>query len=178
MNKKVATLGTKAELKAEKDEIIKLQASDSSYFRGKNYFEDDGTQTYLVFQPMYKYFKKIADTDHISGWKSKVLSDESMNPPATSDNSLAPSWSYIGTKTRVKFVGSCLKQDKVIFTHEKTVNIYIFYEINLWDRRYDDYPILESSLFGEVKLVKNVIMLSRNILDMVFDLIDVERFSR
>ena len=30
----------------------------ASYFRGKNYFDsDDGTQNYLVFQPMYKYFK-------------------------------------------------------------------------------------------------------------------------
>ena len=54
MNKKVATLGTKAELKAEKDKIIKLQASDSSYFCGKNHFEDDGTQNYLIFQPVYR----------------------------------------------------------------------------------------------------------------------------
>ena len=43
MNKKVAALATKAELKAEQDEILKLQAFDSSYFRGKNHFEDDDT---------------------------------------------------------------------------------------------------------------------------------------
>ena len=31
----------------------------ASYFRGKKYFDsDDGTQNYLVFQPMYKYFQK------------------------------------------------------------------------------------------------------------------------
>ena len=39
---------------------------DSSYFRGKSYFQDDGTQNYLVFQPMYIYFKKIGNTDHIT----------------------------------------------------------------------------------------------------------------
>ena len=32
-------------------------------------------------------------------------------------NSLAPVLSYIGNKTRVKFDGICLKQDKITFTH-------------------------------------------------------------
>ena len=87
---------------------------------------------------MYICFKKIGNTDHISAWKSKGLSDESIKPPSTSDNSLAPSLSYIGTRKRVKFVGSCLKQDKITVTHGKTVNLYIVYEINLWDCGYDD----------------------------------------
>ena len=30
---------------------------------------------------------------------------------------------YYGGKTRVEFSGSCLKQDKVTFNHEKIVNI-------------------------------------------------------
>ena len=64
--KKVATLALKAELKAEQDKIIRLQAFDSSYFRDKNHFENDGTQSYLIFQPMYKYFKKIVDAECIS----------------------------------------------------------------------------------------------------------------
>ena len=61
---------------------------------------------------MYRYCKKIGNTDHISSWKSKGLSDESIKPPATSNNNLAPLLNYIGIKTRVKFDGSCLKQDK------------------------------------------------------------------
>ena len=40
------------------NELKKLKTFDSSYFRGKNYFEEDGAQNYLVFQPMYKYLKK------------------------------------------------------------------------------------------------------------------------
>ena len=62
--------------------------------------------------------------------------------PTTSDNSLASALIYIGNKTRIKFDGGCLKQDKITFTHGKTVNIYIVYDINLWDRGYDDYPTL------------------------------------
>ena len=61
-----------------------------------------------MFQSIYSYFKKIGNTGHISSWKSKGLSDESSKPPSTSNDSLAPSLSYIGTKTRVKFVASCL----------------------------------------------------------------------
>ena len=103
---------------------------------------------------MYKYFKKIDNTDYISEWQSKGLSDEIIQPPNTSDKSLAPELSYIGNKTRVKFYGSCLKQDKITFTHEKTVNIYIVYEITLSGSN-NDYPTLENFLFGPVKLTKN-----------------------
>ena len=34
----------------------------------------------LIFQSMCKYFKKIDNTDHISSWKSKGLSDEIIKP--------------------------------------------------------------------------------------------------
>ena len=47
------------------NELTKLQTFDLSYFRGKHYFEEDGTQYYLVFQLMYKYFKKTVNADHI-----------------------------------------------------------------------------------------------------------------
>ena len=104
---------------------------------------------------MYRYFKKIGRGGHISAWKSKGLSDESTKPHAIFNNGLAPSLSYIVTKTRVKFEGQCLKQDKVTFTHKAVVNVYIFYEINLWNCGHDNYPTLENYLFGAVKLTKN-----------------------
>ena len=42
------------------NELKKLEKFDAAYFRGKNCFDGDGTQNYLVFQPIYRYFKKIA----------------------------------------------------------------------------------------------------------------------
>ena len=81
-----------------------------SYFIVKNHFEEDGTQNYLVFQSLNKYFKLIANTDYVSSWESKGLSAENIKPPTTSDNSLIPALNFYGTKTRVKFTGSCLKQ--------------------------------------------------------------------
>ena len=61
-----------------------------SYFIGKDHFEEDGTQNYLVLQPIRRYFKIISDTEYISSWKSKGLSDETITPYAISDNSLTP----------------------------------------------------------------------------------------
>ena len=58
------------------------------------------------------------------------------------------------TETRVEFNGSCLKQDKTMYTHGKIVNIYIVYETV---GGYSDvnYPTLQNALFGAVKLTKN-----------------------
>ena len=53
-----------------------------------------------------QYFKDTGNTDHISSWESKRLSDESIKPLATFNNSLAPALNYVGNKTRVKFDGS------------------------------------------------------------------------
>ena len=135
-------------------ELNKLKNFDSSYFIGKSHFEEDGTQNYLVFQPMYRYFKMITSTDYISSWKFKGLSAESIKPPTTSDNSLTPALSYYGTKTRVKFTGSSLKQSKVSYAHGKVVNIYIVYELVASSSHVND-PTLKNCLFGAVTSTKN-----------------------
>ena len=88
------------------NELNKLKTFDSSYFISKSHFEEDGTQTYLVFQPTDKYFKVVTNTDYVLLWYSKGLSAESIKPPTASDNSLTPALSYYGTKTRVKFTGA------------------------------------------------------------------------
>ena len=98
------------------NKLNKLKTFDSSYSIAKSHFEEDRTQNDLVFQPLNKYFKVITNSDYVSLWKSKGLSAETIKPPTTSDNSLTLALSYHGTKTRVKFVGSCLKQPK-IFIH-------------------------------------------------------------
>ena len=39
-----------------------LVENELSYFIGKSHFDEDGTQNYLVFQPMYRHFKLITNT--------------------------------------------------------------------------------------------------------------------
>ena len=127
----------------------KLKTFDSSYFIGKSHFEEDGTQNYLVFQPINKYFKVIANTDYVSSWKSKGLSAETIKPPFTSDNSLTPAVSYYDTKTRVKFTGNCLKQPKISYTHGTIVNIYIVYELGASSSHNND-PTLKIVYFVQL----------------------------
>ena len=101
-----------------------------------------------------QFKKKNGDIDYISEWKSIGLSWKIVNPPNTFDNSLAPALSYTGHKTRVKFGGSYLKQDKITFTHEKIVNICIVYEISVSDSN-NNYSTLKMFLFGAVNLTEN-----------------------
>ena len=140
LNNKTAVNKTKNE--SFENELKKLKTFDSSYFIGKSHFEEDGTQNYLVFQPLSKYFEVIANTDYVSSWKSKGLSAETIKPPATSDNSLTPLLSDYGTKIRAKFTGSCLKQSTISNNHRSIVNIYIAYELGV-SSSYNNDPTLK-----------------------------------
>ena len=106
---------------------------------------------------MSRYFKLktiVGVIDRVLSWQSKGLSNESIKPPTTSDNSLNPRLSYNGTKIRVQFTGSCLKQPKFTFTHKNVVNIYIVYELGASSSHISDSTI-KNCLFGAVTLIKN-----------------------
>ena len=137
------------------NEFKKLQTFNSSYFIGKNYFEENGTQNYIVFQPVSRYFKTIANTKFISSWESKGLSNKTITPYATSDNSLTPLIGYYDVKIRLKFNKSCLKQsNKLTYSYGNRVNFYIVYELGASGSNNDDRTI-KNCLFGKVTLTKN-----------------------
>ena len=115
------------------NELKKVKTFDSSYIIGKSHFEEDGTQSYLVFQLTYRYFKRtigVGTGNYIYFWKSKGLSGENITAPTTSDYSLNSHLSYLSTKTRLEFRRNCLKQDKTTFNHGKEVSIYTVYELD------------------------------------------------
>ena len=91
---------------------------------------------------MLRYFKVntiINVANYIVSWKSKGLSEETIIPPTTSDNSLAPVLIYYDFgKVKVKFTWSCLKQPKPSITHKNVVNIYIVYELGASSSHNDD----------------------------------------
>ena len=89
--------------------------------------EGGGAQNYLVFQPISRYFK--IKGKYILSWKSKGLSDATVTPYATSDNSLTPLIDHYGTRIRLKF-SSCLKQpNKLTYDYGHKLNVYIVYEL-------------------------------------------------
>ena len=112
------------------NELKKSKKNLGFILLGNIFFDGgDGSKAYLIFQPVHRYDKTIINTKYISEWKSKGLSDESINRPPTSDNSLTPLIDYYGYNIRLKFNGSILRQPEVSYTYEKAVNIYIVYKL-------------------------------------------------
>ena len=74
-------------------------------------------------------------------WRSKGLSEETIKPPATSDNSLTPLIDYLDNKIRIKFTGSCLKEPNISYTHRTTVNIYIVYDLGASSSHDNDHLV-------------------------------------
>ena len=112
----------------------KLQTSDLSHFLGKHFFDDDGSQKCVVFQPVLLYLKitTTANNYRTLESKSKEFSNEIIKPLTSADNSLAPFMnSFDNSNIELKFKRSCLKQDEITFTYRNVVNLYIGYEIKL-----------------------------------------------
>ena len=71
---------------------------------------------------MYRHLIRVAGVgsgNYIYFWTFKGLSDENITVYTTICYSLNPQLSYFGTKTRVEFNRSCLKQDKINVIMEK-----------------------------------------------------------
>ena len=79
---KHATLGTKAELKAEQHKIVKLQTVIYINFLTKIFFGDDGSQNIFVYQPTLDTFrvKNDKETDYVLSWKSKRVYTSKLKP--------------------------------------------------------------------------------------------------
>ena len=74
------------------------------------------------------------DTETIVAWKSKALLEETIKPPATPGNSIAPKPKWIHNLIAVECKGTCFKQDNTTFTHRNFLNLLIVYELDLWSR--------------------------------------------
>ena len=79
-----------------------------SILNKEKYFAENGSQNYLVFQPVSKYFQTFTgDTDKILAWKSKGLSEESIKTSVTSGKSFVSKLTFVYNKIGTKFKGNC-----------------------------------------------------------------------
>ena len=107
LNRKIVSNETKdiaIENELQKFKTFKL-------FRGKNHFDEDGTQNYYIFQPISKYLKVVYvnDINYILSWKSRGLNDIKIESIKTNNYSLNPCMDHYDTsKIIIKFDGSFL----------------------------------------------------------------------
>ena len=109
-----------------------LNDNDLSYYRGKNYFDEDGALNYYVFQPLFKYLEvaHVGNITYILSWKSRGLHDTKIKAIATNNYLLNPQINiYDMGNIRIKFNGSFLNRFPATISHRNVVNMYIVYEI-------------------------------------------------
>ena len=68
---------------------------------------------------------------------------------------VCPKLAWNNSRIRLKFKGSCLKQeDKGAFTPKNVVNLFIVYELDTWSENLSTDFTLKYSFFRSVKLTK------------------------
>ena len=93
-------------------------------------------------------------TESLVAWQPKTLSNENISCPTTSNNSLSSKLKWYNSEIRLEFKSSCLKQDKVTFTPNNVVNLFIVHELNRWSQDLNGEFTLKGCLFGAVTLTK------------------------
>ena len=137
------------------NELKKLQKFDTAYFRGKNYFEKNRTQNYLVFQGAYKSFEDVDVSKtlikfHANSWISKGLSDEQISSVTGFER--IKLLEYYNTRIKLKFDESILRQ-KLSTTIGLVANYYAVYRLS--PRTNSSSIVLENCLFGKIKMITN-----------------------
>ena len=82
------------------------------------------------------------------------MPNEKIRPPTTSNNSLSPK-QKLHKSNKVGFKSICLKQDKITFTPDNVVNLFIICELYRWPQDLNPSFTLKDCLFGAVKSTKD-----------------------
>ena len=83
--------------------------------------------------------------------------NEKFRPLYTTHKNLSPKLQWNKSRLRLRFEGSCLKQeDKARFTPNNVVNLFIVYELDTWSQDLNtDFTLIKDCLFQSVKITKN-----------------------
>ena len=110
-----------AEIKKKVDDINVDKIDFIDELQGKKFVED----IYLYFKPEYRYFKNTGIKSALS-WKSIGLSNEKLK--SIQDDNF-PELGYDKERTYLNFKNDVLAQEKITYTHDHILNLYIIYSL-------------------------------------------------
>ena len=131
------------------------QKKESYLFIEQSYFDNDRAQLFIIIQPIHTTITKFSGRlDTVSQLESKGLSDENIMPLYATNRNLSLKLVWYNSRIKLKYKGSCLKQNKGTFSPENVVTLFIVYELNTWlgDLSFDF--AFKNCLFISVKLTK------------------------
>ena len=109
------------EIKKKVDDIDVDKIDFIDELQGKNYIED----SYFHFKPEYIYFE-ITGIKSFLSWKSIGLSDQKLK---SIGGDYFPELRYDKERTYLNFRKDVLAQEKISYTHDHIVNLYIIYSM-------------------------------------------------
>ena len=83
--------------------VTKTDFKKTDYLTGKSYFDEDGSQNYLVFQSILKYLTLNDNKKYIIKLKSKGLSNEDLEFVYTSRTIITSEINHNENKVRLNF---------------------------------------------------------------------------
>ena len=124
LNRKITS--NKIKHLVNENERKKLKTFDLGYFKGKSYFDEDGSPNYYMLQPISKYLTTTYtnDINYILSWQSRGLSNLKIDSIKTNNYLLNPRIDdYDMGKIRIKFDGSFLNRFPPTILQGNIVNI-------------------------------------------------------
>ena len=88
-------------------------------------------------------------TDIIIEWECKVLSNRKVKASITANRSFSPKFFWMNnSKVRVRFEWCCVKHEKITFTLNAVVSLYIVYKLDKLSQDLNADFTLKGYLFG------------------------------
>ena len=125
-----------------------------NFFFGRIYFtSNDGSQNTFVYQTTFDALelKKDKGADYVLSWKLKEVFSSKLKPLNTA---FLHSIRLSEYRIRMKFDIDPLAVEQYNYCY-KTINVYIFYDLDAWpSNHYNDFKF-KNCLFGATNMVKN-----------------------
>ena len=150
------------------------------YLLDKNYFDNNGSQIYLVFQAITTTFTSVTgNTETNLSWRSRALSKESIGLPLSPGYNLNSKQKWIiNSKIAVNVNGDYSTQSKPPVAHRNVVKLFILFELDTCSNNLiTKFTLRDCLLVVVYTCLLMLIQINVNIVAIVLKLMHVHIFQ-